>query len=371
MGVVHLAEMEGPGGFSKRVALKELRSDVAKDDEYRRMFLEEARLGARLAHPNIVEVHDVGSHEGKWFMALELLEGCSFGRARKVLGERLPLRHAVRALASVLGALHHAHELGVVHRDVSPENVFVTFDGRVKLLDFGVAKAKDRSEATRQGIVKGSVHYMSPDHVSAEPIDGRADVFAGGVLLREILSGERLWPDDSVDLAVVRRLLAKDVPPFPASALATTSPVLLAICSRATRADRDERYPTALAMKTALDAWLAVEDPRGTVAELGALLRDEIADAPVSLPSSALVTLASTRVEIPTPKRDRRVAAIGVALAVLTLTAAVAWPGTPEAASRPSPKVEEPMLVRLDPAVRPVAPPAPEPPKIDRFDPGY
>jgi hypothetical protein len=89
------------------------------------------------------------------------------------------------------------------------------------------------------------------------------------------------------------------------------------------------------------------------------------------LPSSALVTLASTRVEIPTPKRDRRVAAIGVALAVLTLTAAVAWPWTPEAASRPSPKVEEPMLVRLDPAVRPVAPPAPEPPKIDRFDPGY
>lgn len=368
MGVVHLAEMEGPGGFAKRIALKELRAELSEEDEHRRMFLEEARLGARLAHPNIVEVHDVGCHEGKWFMALELLDGCSLGRARKVLGDRLPLPLAVRVLSDILGALDHAHGMGIVHRDVSAENVFITFDGRVKLLDFGVAKAKDRSHATREGIVKGSVQYMSPDHVAVDAIDGRADVFAVGVLLREILSGERLWPDDLGDVAIVRRLIAKDVPPFPANALGTTSPVLRAICSRATRADRDERYATAREMKTALDAWLAVEDARGSIAELGALLRDEMTDVPVSLPSSVLVTLASTRVE--KPRRKRNVAAIGVALAVFTLASILAWPTTPEAASRPSPRVEQPMLVRLDPSTRAIAP-SPPPKVIDRFDPGY
>ena len=368
MGVVHLAEMEGPGGFAKRVALKELRAELSEEDEHRRMFLEEARLGARLAHPNIVEVHDVGCHEGKWFMALELLDGCSLGRARKVLGDRLPLPLAVRVLSDILGALEHAHATGIVHRDVSAENVFITFDGRAKLLDFGVAKDKCRSHATREGIVKGSVQYMSPDHVAVEPIDGRADVFAVGVLLREILSGEKLWPEDLGDVAIVRRLIAKDVPPFPANALATTSPVLRAICTRATRADRDERYATAREMKTALDAWLAVEDARGTIADLGALLRDELTDAPVSLSSSVLVTLASTRVE--KPRRKRNVAAIGVALAVFTLASILAWPTTPEAASRPSPRVEQPMLVRIDSAARPIAP-APPAKTFDRYDPGY
>jgi eukaryotic-like serine/threonine-protein kinase len=371
MGIVHVAEMDGPGGFAKRVALKELRRELAKDDEHRQMFLEEARLGARLAHPNIVEVYDVGSQDDTWFMALELLDGASLGRARKLLGERLPLRLAVRVLSDVLGALQHAHALGIVHRDVSAENVFVTFDGRVKLLDFGVAKASDRSRTTREGIVKGSIQYMSPDHVAVEPIDGRADVFAIGVLLREILSGEKLWPEDLTDLAIVRRLLAKDVPAFPASALAKTSPVLRAICSQATRADRDERYATAREMKAALDAWLAVEDPRGSIAELGAILRDEIADGPISLPSSALVTLASTRIEIPRRRRKRNIAALGVALAVFTLAAIVVWPTAPEAAaSRPSPRVEQPMLVRLDAAKRPLAPPPPAK-TFDRFDPGY
>lgn len=373
MGIVHLAEVKGPGGFEKRLALKVLRPEVADDDEHRRMFLEEARLGARLAHPNIVEVHDVGCDDGKWFMALELLDGCSLGRARKTLGERFPLRLAVRVLSNVLGALHHAHELGVVHRDVSPENVFVTFDGRVKLLDFGVAKAKDRSHVTREGIIKGSVQYMSPDHVAAEPIDGRADVFAVGVLLREILSGEKLWPEDLVDMAIVRRLIAKDVPPFPASALAETSPVLREICARATRAQRDERFATATEMKSALDAWLAASDSRGTVAELGALLREEDEGGPVSLSSSALVTLASTRIDVPRRKGRRRVAAIGAALAVLTLGALVAWPtSTPAAASRRSPRTFAPTLVELDRSMRSVAvPPPPPPPTFDRYDPGY
>jgi len=171
----------------------------------------------------------------------------------------------------------------------------------------------------------------------------------------------------------VRRLIAKDVPPFPASALARTSPVLKSICAKATRGDRDERFATALEMKEALDAWLAVEDPRGSIAELAALLKKEIGPSTIELPSTDLVTRVSIAKVI--PKRRGRVAIASVGLAVATLVAALAWPKTegPAApAQRPSPRVETPMLVKLDPTTRPVAPP-PEPPKIevDRFDPGY
>jgi serine/threonine-protein kinase len=238
----------------------------------------------------------------------------------------------------------------------------------VKLLDFGVAKARDRSSATRDGVVKGSVQYMSPDHVAAEPIDARADVFAAGVLLREILCGEKLWPEDKGDLEIVRHLMAKEVPPFPASALGRTSPVLRGICWKATRADRDERFATALEMKKALDAWLAVEDPRGSLAELGETLRSELDRATVSVSSSALVTRVSGKTERPSP--DRRVAVVSVCLAIAALVAVVAWPKQDGegALPRPSPRVEIPTMVHFDSTPRRVAPP---PPSIDRFDPGY
>jgi serine/threonine-protein kinase len=281
MGIVHLAEARGPGGFEKLVVVKELKRELADDPVYTSMFLEEARLAARLSHRHIVQTNEVGHEGGRYFMALELLEGGSLHQIRTKLGlKALPMNLGVRVLVAVLEALDHAHDLtddsgrslGVVHRDVSPQNVFLTFDGDVKLIDFGVAKSKDRrgeAAVTRVGVVKGSVPYMSPDHVDGSTIDRRADVFAIGVILREMLLGERLW-SDADDLTILRGLIQRKLPAFPAT---TDVPAKLrAIAERAMASRRSDRFPTAGAMREELEAYLDDVDPRGSLDDLGAWL---------------------------------------------------------------------------------------------------
>jgi serine/threonine-protein kinase len=286
MGVVHLAEARGPGGFEKLVVVKELKAELADDPVYCAMFLDEARLAAQLSHRHIVQTNEVGCEGGRYFMALELLEGGSLHQIRTKLGLRaMPLHLGLRVLVAVLDALDHAHDLtdgsgsplGVVHRDVSPQNVFLTFDGDVKLIDFGVAKSKDRRSAavTRVGVVKGSVPYMSPDHVDGSTIDRRADVFAVGVMLREMLAGERLW-GDAGDLDVLRSLIARELPVLPESADVSTE--LRAIADRAMAPRRADRFPTAAAMRDALEAHLEDVDPRGSLDDLGPWLGRALAD---------------------------------------------------------------------------------------------
>ena len=309
MGIVHLAEARGPGGFEKLVVVKELKAELAADPVYCAMFLDEARLAARLSHRHIVQTNEVGCEAGRYFMALELLEGGSLHQIRAKLGLRaLPVSVGVRILVAVLDALHHAHELtdaegsplGVVHRDVSPQNVFVTFDGGVKLIDFGVAKSKDRQGAavTRVGVVKGSVPYMSPDHVDGTTIDRRADVFAVGVILRELLTGERLW-GDADDLTILRSLIARDLPAFPASA--DVPPALLAVVERAMAPRRADRFPTAAAMRDALEAYLAEHDPRGSLSDLGTWLARNLAEERLAfraLVKKARAAVATTNADV-------------------------------------------------------------------------
>ncbi len=316
MGVIHLAEARGPGGFEKLVVVKELKHELADDAVYTSMFLDEARLAARLNHRHIVQTHEVGFEGGRYFMALELLEGGSLHQIRTKLGLRaLPVNLTVRVLAAVLDALDHAHSLtdedgyalSIVHRDVSPQNVFLTFDGDVKLIDFGVAKSADRRGVTQVGVVKGSVPYMSPDHVDGTTIDRRADVFAVGVMLREMLVGERLW-GDADDFTILRRLIARDLPALPARPAIPAA--LLAIVTRATAPQRKDRYATAAEMRDALEAYLAESDPRGSLADLGPWLGKALAEeraafraltrrgartgrAQVWLPSSELMTRVS------------------------------------------------------------------------------
>ena len=290
MGIVHLAEARGPGGFEKLVVVKELKAELTDDPVYCAMFLDEARLAARLSHRHIVQTNEVGCERGRYFMALELLEGGSLHQVRTKLGPRaLPALVGVRILVAVLDALHHAHELtdaegsslGVVHRDVSPQNVFLTFDGGVKLIDFGVAKSKDRRGAavTRVGVVKGSVPYMSPDHVDGGIIDRRADVFAAGVILRELLCGERLW-GDADDLTILRALIALELPAFPqpTSAADEVPAALRAIVVRAMAPHRADRFPTAAAMRDALESYLVEHDPRGSLDDLGTWLERNLAE---------------------------------------------------------------------------------------------
>ena len=217
MGIVHLAEARGPGGFEKLVVVKELKRELADDPVYTAMFLDEARLAARLSHRHIVQTNEVGCEGGRYFMALELLEGGSLAQVRAKLGLRaMPVNIGVRVLAAVLDALHHAHELtdGDGRRARRRASRREPAERLPHLRRRREAHRLRRREEhgppqghTQVGVVKGSIPYMSPDHVDGSAIDRRADVFAVGVILREMLVGERLW-GDADDLTILRSLIA-------------------------------------------------------------------------------------------------------------------------------------------------------------------
>src|SRR5689334_919633 len=173
MSEVYLTVTQGGlAGFQKLVALKLLRRDLAEDEEFRQMFLDEARLCARLNHPNVVQTYDVGEDRGRYYIAMEYLEGQTFERIRRARGasQRVPLGMQLHMLAQALTGLHYAHELAdysgtamaIVHRDVTPSNVFITYDGQVKLVDFGIAKVLDSLNPTRAGVMKGKARYAPP-----------------------------------------------------------------------------------------------------------------------------------------------------------------------------------------------------------------
>src|SRR6185437_8026107 len=221
MAEVYLAVVRGPAGFNKLVVIKQIRPQLAEDPEFLAMFLDEARLAARLSHPNVVQTNEVGQEGSRYFIAMEYLEGQPLNRVlhrvQKTGG--IPLALHVKILSDVLGGLHHAHELAdfdgtpleVVHRDVTPHNVFITYDGQVKVVDFGIAKALNSSAETRTGVLKGKVAYMAPEQARGERCDRRADVFSVGVMLWEAATGRRLWKGVP-DITILQRLLAGDIP---------------------------------------------------------------------------------------------------------------------------------------------------------------
>src|SRR5262245_9374885 len=206
MADVYLAVSRGPEGFNKLVVIKRLKEGVAADPEVHVMFMDEARLAAKLNHANVIQTHEFGSIDGHRYLAMEYLEGQPLNhlvnRALRRDGPgKLPLGLVLRIVADTLQGLHYAHELcdydgpplKLVHRDASPHNVFVTYDGQVKLVDFGIAKAAVRSADTSTGIVKGKISYMAPEQALSHAIDRRADIFSIGVILWELVTGERFW----------------------------------------------------------------------------------------------------------------------------------------------------------------------------------
>jgi eukaryotic-like serine/threonine-protein kinase len=268
LAVVYLGVAQGPAGFSKLLVIKELRGEASDDPDFLRMFLDEARLAARLNHPNIVQTYEVENEGDRYFMAMEYLEGQSLYRlldlARRPGPGPKPSRALLlRVLSEALSGLHHAHELcdfdgqplNVVHRDVSPKNVFLTYDGRTKLTDFGIAKAKDALHVTIAGMLKGKITYMAPEQAKNTAVDRRADVFAAGVILWEMLVGRKLWDKVPVN-EVLLRLTRYDLPPPPSILVADLPSDLDAICARAMAPTRDERYATALEFREDLERYL-------------------------------------------------------------------------------------------------------------------
>ena len=198
MADVFLAQMAGPSGFSKLAVVKRLRDKLQNDDYMLSMFLDEGRLAARLNHQNVVNTYEVGQDKEGHFIAMEFLEGQPLSHIlAKLKEDRLPLEMHLHILCETLTALQYAHDLpdydgkplGIVHRDVSPQNIFVTYSGQSKLVDFGVAKAASASSETRAGVIKVKVTYMAPEQaVGKDTIDGRADIFALGILFWEALT---------------------------------------------------------------------------------------------------------------------------------------------------------------------------------------
>jgi eukaryotic-like serine/threonine-protein kinase len=284
MGIVYLAMARGPGGFNKLVVVKELKPELVEEPAFLTMFLDEARLAARLSHPNIVQTNEVGSDGHRYFMAMDYLDGRSLDRARKrsnsSVSWQLTLPLHLRIICDVLSGLDYAHRLAdfdgtplhLVHRDISPSNVFLTFDGQVKLLDFGIAKTTDSSQETRAGVLKGKLSYMAPEQARGERVDARADIFAVGVLLWEALTGRRLRNANNEyeilqSLVIAQQPLASSVNP-------DVPPELDEICARAIATDREHRYPSAAAFRNELEHFMSKAGVVATSRELGAVLSE-------------------------------------------------------------------------------------------------
>jgi eukaryotic-like serine/threonine-protein kinase len=286
MARVYLAVVQGSVGFHKLVVLKQLHEHLAEDPELVAMFFDEARLAARLGHANIVQTNEVVQENGRCFIVMEYLEGQPLSAIRRRLlpGGALPLPVHVHVLVNTLAGLHHAHELtdydgaplGLVHRDATPQNVFVTYHGAVKVIDFGVAKTRLSSCQTRAGAVKGKVTYMAPEQVRGETVDRRADVFAVGVMLWEAATGLRLWQGVSEQTMMKRLSVGRLLPP---RAVSPDVPVALeAIILKALAPDREDRYATAAEMQAALEAYLEARGERVEPSDLGALVAAEFTD---------------------------------------------------------------------------------------------
>jgi serine/threonine-protein kinase len=284
MAEIFLARAKGPGGFQKIVALKCVHPHLSDDPEVRTMLLDEAKVAAGLDHPAIVQIHALGEQDGTFFIAMEYVPGQPLHRLIRKLrhaGRRLVPKLSLRIVIPIAEALAFAHErrdlkgrpLCIVHRDVSPQNILVGYDGSTKLADFGIAKAEGRTLDTTGDAVKGKVAYMAPEQVHAETLDGRADVFALGIVLYELLTGQSPFRANNEEpLATMRRIA--EVEPAPPSSLAPElGPDIDAIVAKALAKRRDQRYASARELAGALERYAHSLGP-ATSGELGALMHD-------------------------------------------------------------------------------------------------
>jgi serine/threonine-protein kinase len=224
MATLFLARRLGAAGFTRPVAIKLVHPELAGDDQFRQMFLDEALLASRIQHPNVVHVEELGEHQGAHYLVMEFVHGCSLAQLVRALiarGRRLSPAFAARIAMHVADALHAAHEtrdergrlLAVVHRDVSPENILIAYAGHVKLIDFGIAKAYGRRHKTQEGLLKGKFRYMAPEQAYTKPIDRRTDLYQLGIVLWEMLTQRRLF-DGENDIELLQQVRdPKIVPP--------------------------------------------------------------------------------------------------------------------------------------------------------------
>ncbi|MBS2020362.1 MAG: serine/threonine protein kinase [Deltaproteobacteria bacterium] len=270
MATVHFGRLSGPVGFSRTVAIKRLHPQYAKDPEFVTMFLDEARLCGRIRHPNVVPTLDVVATEGEIFIVMEYVAGEAFSKLMKTAWAKnipVPPRVAATIVSSVLHGLHAAHqtkdehgrELGIVHRDVSPQNILVGADGVARVLDFGVAKAAGRLQTTRDGQVKGKIAYMPPEQLSGGVLNRQCDIYASAVVLWEALAGRRLFDGETEAIVLVRAIEGRIEPPSRVNPMADPSGD--EVVMRALARDPANRFATARDMALAIEQTIGLASP--------------------------------------------------------------------------------------------------------------
>ncbi|MBJ6764203.1 protein kinase [Myxococcaceae bacterium JPH2] len=287
MAQIYLARQQGPEGFEKLLVLKRILPHLTENAEFVRMFLDEARIAARLNHPNVVQIFNLGAEADTYFIAMEYIHGADVRRVWKqseAVGQPLPVPLACRILIEACAGLDYAHKkadaagrpLGIVHRDVSPQNILVTFEGGVKVVDFGIAKAADQATVTRSGVLKGKYSYMSPEQAAGMRVDCRSDVFALGVVLYELLTGARLFkrPSDLQTLAAVAECQVA----VPSQVAPRVPQSLDAIVLKALAKEPEARFQEALHLQLALEDWLSQNRLPSSTAHLGAFMKEAFAE---------------------------------------------------------------------------------------------
>lgn len=325
MATVHLGRLLGPVGFARTVAIKRLHPQFAKDPDFATMFLDEARLAARIRHPNVVSTLDVVSTDGELFLVMDYVQGESLSRLmrrHRQLGEPIDLPIIIAIMVNLLHGLHAAHEarsergepLNIVHRDVSPHNVLLGVDGVARVVDFGVAKAAGRVQSTRDGQVKGKLAYMAPEQVSCKEVDRRSDVYAATIVLWEMLAGKQLFEGDQG--GIVYQILQGKVP-SPSKYAPQTLPELDDICQKGLSLEPAMRFSSALELADALEAVVPAASARQvglwvermartTLEERSALVaeveRDVSSSQKVALPTGADLDASTMRLDEASPR---------------------------------------------------------------------
>ncbi|CAM3666010.1 protein kinase [Corallococcus sp. ZKHCc1 1396] len=287
MAEVFIAKAFGVEGFERILAIKKILPTMAEDDEFITMFIDEARISVQLNHANIVHIHELGKHEDTYFIAMEYVAG----RDVRTLLERyrrrkeiMPTAQAVFIVSKMCEGLDYAHrkkdargqDLGIIHRDVSPQNILVSYEGETKIIDFGIAKAANRSQKTQAGILKGKFGYMSPEQVRGMPIDRRSDIFAVGVLLYEMLTGEKLFVGES-DFSTLEKVRNADIP-LPREFNPNISAGLEKVVLKALAREPEDRYQWASDLQEDLMRFLLAGDAIYSSKHLSSFMKEAFAE---------------------------------------------------------------------------------------------
>jgi serine/threonine-protein kinase len=348
MAEIFLASVQGPEGFRKTVAIKRILPHLTEDSDFVTMFLDEARLVARFSHPNIVQIFELGAVDGRYFLAMEYVPGVSMSKVVKTCrkrGQPLPLEYAAKIVSYACEGLDYAHNfadadgtpLNLIHRDVSPQNLMLSYDGVVKVLDFGIAKAAGNLFQTRSSSLKGKAAYMSPEQITQKTgLDRRSDVFALGIVLFEFATGHRPFGGDT-ELELMMSIVQKEAPD-PRELEPTVPAGLASILGRALAKDRDQRFPSCRALRTELEQLLIDRRVMVDTYALGGFLRELIPPGEVKVGMT-----------LPTPSQPSLQAAqVDEALVKARTVTSKSRPGIP--APRPPPAGEDEPATLLTPS---------------------